>query len=668
MTGRTIGRTESQTAGDTTDRAAGAEHGPADAGPLLSVRDLSVEFTTRHGPVRAVRGVDLALRPGQCLAVVGESGSGKSVTARTLVGLAGRTATVRAAELRFEGADLRRNSEQQWRRLRGARIGFVLQDALSSLDPLRRVGDEIAEPLTVHRLFNRRERAARVVELLTDVGVPEPALRARQYPHELSGGLRQRALIASAIAAGPPLLIADEPTTALDATVQAQVLDLLAARRDEGAAVLLISHDLTVVGRMADHVAVMYAGMVVEEGPVERLLTRPVHPYTADLLAAAPSFDRAARPRRRAGAVLAPPADGPGCPYSTRCALADSRCRAELPPLLPLPRKGPLDADGAADGGTVRCWHAGETAAEDTTGDRDAAEAAPRPKPRGNPAEPLIDATDLVKRFRSPDRTWRHAVDGVSFRLRPGEALGVVGESGSGKTTLAHLVTGMLAPDQGAVRLDGEPWSEATERARRPRRSRVQTVQQSPLESFDPRFSVERIVGEALGSPGRRAAAAERERITELLRRVGLDPSVLQRRGVELSGGQRQRVAIARALAPEPEIIVCDEPVSALDVSVQAQILDLFAALRADLGVALLFISHDLGVIREVCDRVLVMKDGTVVEEGDVAQVFDAPRHPYTQTLLAALTRTAALAGSSRAAHPRDRTAVSDELSGTDLL
>jgi peptide/nickel transport system ATP-binding protein len=664
MTGQTTGGI----AGDTTDRAAGAADGPADVGPLLSVRDLSVEFDTRHGPVRAVRGVDLALRSGQCLAVVGESGSGKSVTARTLVGLAGRNATVRAAELGFEGADLRRNGEQQWRRLRGARIGFVLQDALSSLDPLRRVGDEIAEPLAVHGLLNRRERTARVVDLLTDVGVPEAALRARQYPHELSGGLRQRALIASAIAAGPPLLIADEPTTALDATVQAQVLDLLAARRDGGAAVLLISHDLTVVGRMADHIAVMYAGLVVEEGPVERLLNRPSHPYTVDLLAAAPSFDRAARPSRRtAGVVLAPPADGPGCPYSTRCALADSRCRAELPPLLPLPRKGPPPVDGADAGGTVRCWHAGESPAGATGDDGAVAEAAPAPSPSKGQAEPLIDARELVKRFRSPDRTWRHAVDGVSFRLRPGEALGIVGESGSGKTTLAHLVTGMLAPDEGTVRLDGEAWSDATERERRPRRSRVQTVQQNPLESFDPRFSVERIVGEALGRPGRRAAAAERRRITELLHRVGLDGSVLQRRGAELSGGQRQRVAIARALAPEPEVIVCDEPVSALDVSVQAQILDLFAALRGDLGVALLFISHDLGVIREICDRVLVMKDGKVVEEGDVARVFDAPQHPYTQALLAALTRTAALAGSSRA-HVPVRAALPGELSGTELL
>ena len=641
MTGRTTGETVGTTAG----RAAGGAARPADTGVLLSVRDLSVEFETRHGAVRAVRGVDLTVHAGQCLAVVGESGSGKSVTARTLLGLAGRNATVRAAELSFEDTDLRRHSEQQWRRLRGARIGFVLQDALSSLDPLRRIGDEISEPLAVHGLINRRSRAARVVELLTDVGVPEPALRARQYPHELSGGLRQRALIASAIAAGPPLLIADEPTTALDATVQAQVLDLLAARRDAGAAVLLISHDLTVVGRMADHIAVMYAGLVVEEGPAGRLLTRPVHPYTADLLTAAPSFDRAARPPRRTpGALLPPPADGPGCPYSTRCALADSRCRAELPPLEPLSpllQKAPAVVGTGLDG-AVRCWHAGETAAETPNGSAAGTQAPPRRSASEAATEPVVEARALVKRFRSPDGTWRHAVDDVSFRLQAGEALGIVGESGSGKTTLAHLVMGMLPPDEGAVRLDGKPWSEATEKERRPRRSRVQTVHQDPLDSFDPRFSVERIVGEALGRPGRRAAAAERERITELLGRVGLDASILHRRGAELSGGQRQRVAIARALAPGPEVIVCDEPVSALDVSVQAQILDLFAALRGELGVALLFISHDLGVIRQVCDRVLVMKDGAVVEEGEVTAVFDTPQHPYTQALLAALTRTAA--------------------------
>jgi peptide/nickel transport system ATP-binding protein len=609
--------------------------------PLLSVRALAVRFTGPDGEVEAVRGVDLDLPGGHCLAVVGESGSGKSVTARALVGLTGRTAGVTAERLLLDGQDLLGLSQRQWRQVRGARIGFVPQDALSSLDPLRRVGEEVAEPLAVHTAAGRAARRARVTELLDGVGVPEPLVRARQYPHELSGGLRQRALIASAIAAGPPLLVADEPTTALDATVQAQILDLLAARRDSGAAVLLISHDLTVVGRLADRIAVMYAGVVVEEGPTDRLLTRPAHPYTQALLAAAPApgeagpGEAAARPPRP---PLLPPAPPPACPYAPRCALADARCRTEPPPLAPW--AGALSPHRAVPAlsapSLVRCWHPGrDLTAHPVAPGRDRAPGPSRPR---RPADtPVVSAAGLVKRFRGPDRRWRDAVAGVSFDLPVASALGIVGESGSGKTTVAQLVMGLLEPDAGTVLLDGRPWSGVPEQERRPRRRRLQWVDQDPLGSFDPRFTVERIVAEALGGSGRRALAAHRPRVADLLTRVGLEPSLMRRRGAELSGGQRQRVAIARALGPDPEVIVCDEPVSALDVSVQAQILDLLAALRADLGVALLFISHDLGVVRQVCDRVLVMKDGAVVEEGDVAAVFDAPAHPYTRALLAAV-------------------------------
>jgi peptide/nickel transport system ATP-binding protein len=297
--------------------------------------------------------------------------------------------------------------------------------------------------------------------------------------------------------------------------------------------------------------------------------------------------------------------------------LADDHCRAELPPLA-----------GHGPAGDVRCWHAGEQRAALGRGERRADSTT------GNV---IVEAEGISKRFRSPDGSWRWAVSDVSFALGAGEALGVVGESGSGKSTTAQIVLGMLRPDTGAVRLDGRAWSDLKERERRARRSRIQIVYQDPLSSFDPRFTVERIVGEALGRPGKRGAAANRERIVELLAQVGLDETFLGRRGPTMSGGQRQRVAIARALAPRPEVIVCDEPVSALDVSVQAQILDLFAKLQTDLGVALLFISHDLGVIHQICDRVLVMKDGSVVEEGDVHSLFSAPRHPYTQVLLAAL-------------------------------
>ncbi|WP_214103059.1 dipeptide ABC transporter ATP-binding protein [Acrocarpospora catenulata] len=516
--------------------------------PVVEVADLHVSF----GPVAAVRGVSLAVHPGECVALVGESGSGKSVTARTLLGLTGEQAEVSATRLRIEGLDASGFSERQWRSVRGRRIGFVLQDALVSLDSLRPVGKEIAETLRLHRAVPRDAVRGRVLELLTEVGVPEPERRARQYPHELSGGLRQRALIASAIACHPRLLIADEPTTALDVTVQAQILRLLGERKRAGTALLLISHDLAVVAELADRILVMKDGVVVESGPAQRVLREPEHPYTRGLLAAIPTA--AAK-----GARLSDPA---------------------APPL----RRAP----------------AGEV---------------------------VIEARDLARSFRG-----HRAVDGVSFELRAGETLGIVGESGSGKTTTARLVLGLLAPDRGSVAIDGQPWAGLTPRRRRELRRHIQVVYQDPLSSFDPRFTVRRILAEALDVGGRPRGEAVR-----LLEQVGLDAGVLDRRPLRLSGGQRQRVAIARALAPRPRVIVCDEPVSALDVSIQAQVLDLLAELQAELGVAYLFISHHLGVVQHVSDRVLVMKDGRVVESGDVHQVLTAPTAAYTRELLAAV-------------------------------
>ncbi|WP_051760872.1 dipeptide ABC transporter ATP-binding protein [Herbidospora cretacea] len=492
--------------------------------PVVEVTDLHVSFPGVH----AVRGVSLAVHPGECVAVVGESGSGKSVTARTLLGLTGEEATVTAGRLAIEGVDASRFGERQWRSIRGRKLGYVLQDALVSLDSLRPVGKEIAETLKLHRAAPRHEIPSRVIDLLTEVGVPEPEVRARQYPHELSGGLRQRALIASAIACGPRLLIADEPTTALDVTVQAQILRLLAERKRAGQALLLISHDLAVVAELADRILVMKDGVVVEDGTAAQVLGSPAHPYTRSLLDAIP---------------------GPG----------------------------------------VRNTVAGDV---------------------------VIRAEGLVKTFKG-----RTAVDGVSFELRAGQTLGVVGESGSGKTTMARLVLGLLRPDRGTVEVD---------------RRQVQVVYQDPLSSFDPRFSVRRILDEALevgGTPRRERG----RRSVELLEQVGLDESVLERRPLKLSGGQRQRVAIARALAPRPRVIVCDEPVSALDVSIQAQVLDLLTGLQAELGVAYLFISHHLGVVHHVSDHVLVLKDGRAVESGDAHQIFTAPADPYTQELLAAV-------------------------------
>ncbi|WP_432970948.1 dipeptide ABC transporter ATP-binding protein [Dactylosporangium sp. CA-233914] len=520
--------------------------------PLLSVQDLHVTFP---GPVPAVRGVSFDIEPGECVALVGESGSGKSVTARTLVGLAGPTAQVRAARLTLDGRDTLAYGERDWRRLRGRVAGLVLQDALVSLDPLNTVGAEIAEVLRAHGIARPAERPARVAALLSAVHVPDPEERARQYPHQLSGGLRQRALIASAIAADPPLLIADEPTTALDVTVQAQLLDLLAERRAAGSTVLLVSHDLAVVSRIADRVLVMRAGEIVEQGPAERVLAAPEHPYTRLLLAAVPTA--ASRGRR--------------------LSVTDPQ---------PLP---PRDV---------------------------------------RPDRIVLSATGLQKSYGT-----RRAVDDVSFTLARGETLGVVGESGSGKTTLARIALGLVEPSAGTVRLGDVDWTGVPERRRRPYRRRLQVIAQDPLSSFDPRYTVEKLVGEPLPERGRPG----RDRVVELLERVGLGPEHLRRHPRSLSGGQRQRVAIARAIGPRPDVLVCDEPVSALDVSIQAQVLDLLADLQAADGTALLFISHDLGVIHHVADRVLVMRDGRVVEQGPVTDVFTGPQHDYTRALLAAV-------------------------------
>ncbi|GAB2825405.1 ABC transporter ATP-binding protein [Actinocorallia aurea] len=568
--------------------------------PLLNVEGLEVSFPGVH----AVRDVSFTLDKGECLAIVGESGSGKSVTARSLVGLAGDRARVAARALEFAGTDLTGLGERGWRRIRGGRIGLVLQDALVSLDPLRTVGAEIAEALRAHRDVPRAAVHGEVVRLLERAGVPEPEVRAGQYPHQLSGGLRQRALIASALAGGPELLIADEPTTALDVTVQARVLDLLDGLKAEGTALLLISHDLAVVSRLADRVAVMYGGLLVEEGPAREVLDAPRHPYTRALAAAVPSG--AAR-----GTRLAPvrhvgePASAEGCPYAARCVLADDLCRNTPPPPAPL-----------------RCHHPESGPVLRVVGP-----AVSRPEA----GERLLTVEGVSKEYGG-----RPAVKDASLTLDRGEALGIVGESGSGKTTLARIVLGLTAPDSGAVTFAGVPWSELPERRRRPLRRRIQAIVQDPLGSFDPRHATGALLGEALALAGV-PRAARRARAAELLDRVGLPSGIARRRPAELSGGQRQRVAIARALASGPELLVCDEPVSALDVSVQAQILDLLTALRADLSLALLFISHDLGVIQHLSDRVVVMKDAEIVETEETGRLLAAPAHPYSRELFSAV-------------------------------
>ncbi|MEM5452794.1 dipeptide ABC transporter ATP-binding protein [Paraburkholderia guartelaensis] len=538
--------------------------------PLVRIENLSITFHERHAARPAVESLSLSVHAGECVALVGESGSGKSVTARSLVGLNGPKAQTQAERFEIAGEDARRYRERDWRGIRGHRIGYVLQDALVSLDPLWRVRNLVAESLHSVR---SRDIHHRSVEILRAVGIDEPESRLPQYPHQLSGGLRQRVLIGTAIAGGASLLIADEPTTALDMTVQRQILSLLSARRDAGDALLLISHDLAVVAELADRVLVMRAGRIVEEGPTRDVLGRPAHPYTRQLLAAIPV--PASRGYRLSGDAGASTASG-----DTRVAL---------------PAKQIVD--------DVR----------------------------------VLSVEAVTKRYGSDDSAPPAAVD-VSFSLAKGETLGIVGESGSGKSTVARIVLGLTTPDSGRVTLDGQPWSGVPESARRHRRAGLQLIAQDPYSSFDPRYTVGQLIGESLDAVGIRGDA-RRRRVLQLLDEVRLGAGCYDRYPRELSGGQRQRVAIARAFAPNPALLVADEPVSALDVSIQAQVLDLLADMQSEHGTAMLFISHDLGVVHHVADRVLVMQRGRLVESGPVERVFTAPTHPYTASLLDALLK-----------------------------
>ncbi len=546
--------------------------------PLLIVEDLQVDFHQQQGNVQAVKSISFQVNPGEIVALVGESGSGKSVTARTLVGLAGDNANVRARTLSLTAHDgsqknLLTQSTADWQALRGREIGFVLQDALVSLDPLRTIGREVAEPMLIHRLFARSQVAAQVLSLLSQVGIPDPHNRINQYPHELSGGLRQRALIASALAGGPKLLIADEPTTALDVTVQQRILDVFRKLAKAGHGVLLITHDLSVVAQVADRVVVMQHGQGVESGPAAEVLAAPVHPYTRRLLAAIPG----ARTR--------------------------GRWLSGEPPLPDVPL----------------------TTQENATQRRRERDVA------------ALDVRSVSVDFSRPDGVKHNAVNQVSLKLAWGETLGLVGESGSGKTTLGKVVLALQSAHRGEVWLAGKPWSSLREVERRPSRGRIQTITQDPLGSFDPQYTVEQIIQQPLKLRAKLSPAALRARTLELVKLVGLHPDLLLRRPQALSGGQRQRVSIAQALASDPEILVCDEPVSALDVTTQAQVLDLLMALQRKLGLAMLFISHDLGVVQHMSHRIAVMKDGKIVETGTTEEIVASPKHPYTQTLLASL-------------------------------
>ncbi|WP_405371966.1 MULTISPECIES: ABC transporter ATP-binding protein [unclassified Microbacterium] len=546
---------------------------PGAGAPLLQVRDMAVEFQTIDGPVHAVEAVDLDIAAGETVAIVGESGSGKSTTAMAVIGLLAGNGRVSRGSILLDGQELVGAPESMLRTVRGAKIGLVPQDPMSNLNPTSKIGTQVAETLLAHGLATKKDVDRKVVETLAAAGLPNAEERAKQYPHEFSGGMRQRALIAIGLACNPRLLIADEPTSALDVTVQKTILDQLGRMTSElGTSVLLITHDLGLAAERASRVVVMHRGRIVEQGPARQILEDPQHAYTQSLVKAAPS-------------------------------VAIARLRPEAFASAPA-----VVTDAAA------------------------------PAPAAKAVDNILEVEGLTKMY--PVRGQKEdfaAVKDASFAIPRGETVAIVGESGSGKTTTARMILKIVDPTSGSIRFDGADVASLKGRQLREFRQKVQPIFQDPYSSLNPMFTIERIVGEPLDFYRRGTAKDRSARVRKLLDDVALPESALRRYPSELSGGQRQRVAIARALALSPELIVCDEPVSALDVLVQDQILTLLRDLQSEYGLSYLFISHDLAVVRLISDYVCVMKDGQLVEAASSEEIFTNPRDPYTRNLLSSI-------------------------------
>ena len=604
--------------------------------PLLQINDLHTDIEIRNGVVRALSGVDLHVNPGETLGIVGESGSGKTMTALSLMGLLPQGGKVSSGSIILDGQDLTQLPLKDKRKLRGTKVGMIFQDPLTSLNPTMKIGLQVCEPLRVHEKLSKREALARAVEILKRVGMPRPEVVINNYPHQLSGGMRQRVMIAMALVCKPRILIADEPTTALDVTTQMQILDLIDELRDEyKMGVILITHDLGVVAGHTDRVAVMYAGRIVETAPTKTLFTEPKHRYTSSLMAALPERALAAGTK-----LFSIPGAPPsltnlpvGCRFAARCLWATDECRAGYPDL------------SGDDSHTFSCFHPVQEGDEspailqaklDSGKAEDAVEGAPQIS-----HEVLLDVKEASREYESAgsgffkrNKGVVSAVDRVSITVKKGETYGLVGESGCGKSTVGRLIAGLEPPSGGAIELDGRDLATLKGRDAVRIHRDVQMMFQDSYAAMDPRMRIDQILAEPMSIQKTGNARQIAERIMEILEQVGLTEEILDRYPHEFSGGQLQRIGFARSLTLAPDLIVADEPVSALDVSVQAQVLNLMKDLQQELGLSYLFISHDLAVVQYMADRIGVMYLGRIVEEGPAHEVVKNPKHPYTKALI----------------------------------
>lgn len=616
---------------------------------LLCVRDLKTYFHIKDGPARAVDGISFDITEGETLALVGESGSGKSVTALSIMQLLPQPAGYYAGgSIAFQGQDLLQLPEAEKRKLRGSAMAMIFQEPMTSLNPVLTVGFQLLEPLLYHQGLSREQAYPKAIALLKQVNIPDPERRFHEYPHQLSGGMKQRVMIAIAMACEPKLLIADEPTTALDVTIQAQILELMKElQRKKGTAILLITHDLGIVAETADRVAIMYAGRIVELASCVQVLSNPAHPYTVRLLQSLPSGDQRDRALQTIEGRVPPAHRYPqGCRFADRCHMVQPACRTIDPALLPIEK-----------GHTAACILYDERLQGRPIDPVEVRMPLP-PRPRTNDLvaeEALLRIEGLKVHFPIRRGIFKRvighvkAVDGVDLTIAKGKTLALVGESGCGKTTLGKALLQLIRPTAGRVLVDGQDLTALDRQALQAYRRRLQIIFQDPYSSLNPRMMVGEIVMEGMTVHGIGHNRKEREeRVKEILGQVGLDPEVRYRYPHEFSGGQRQRISIARCLAVDPEFIVCDEATSALDISVQAQILNLLEKLQTDLGLTYLFITHNLGVVEYLADQVAVMYLGRIVERGKTQEVFQNPRHPYTQALLSAIPKIDSTTGGEK--------------------